>query len=99
MSPDSKVPQIILNGETIANPKSPLPPKKTNSFIKWIDSVYELFQEEPKTAEELDDNLTYEESQIRIINLASFLALSLGLIVTTLIGIRSWSPQQQILAK
>ena len=83
MSPDSKVPQIILNEETIANPKSSPPPKKTNSFIKWIDSVYELFQEEPKTAEELDDNL----------------ALSLGLIVTTLIGIRSWSPQQQILAK
>ena len=67
------------------------PPKKpTKSFMNWIDSIYELFQEtedNAKTDQGLDDNISYEESQVRIIILGSILAFSLALIATTIFGL------------
>ena len=69
------------------------PPKTqpTHSLVKWIDSVYEMFQDpeehENENAEDLNDNITYEESQVRIIILASFLALILAFTSTVMCGI------------
>ena len=63
-------------------------PRRTSIFT-WIDSVYELFQEEPEVdpkVEEIDENISYEESELRIIYLTSFLAFSLALIATVLMG-------------
>ena len=61
------------------------PKKQGYSVVKWLDSLYELFQEpESKEEEDVDDNISYEESQVRLIILFSFLALSLALIASIL---------------
>ena len=64
------------------------PKKQGYKVVKWMDSLYELFQE-PKSKEEedLDGNISYEESQVRLIILSSFLALSLALIASILSSI------------
>ena len=77
------------------------PKNQVNSLVKWIDSVYELFQDpESKEEDEVDDNLTYEESQVRLVILGSFLALSFALIASilaTLILINSGTTSTTIL--
>ena len=77
------------------------PKNQVNSLVKWIDSVYELFQDpESKEEDEVDDNLTYEESQVRLVILGSFLALSFALIASilaTLISINSGTTSTTIL--
>ena len=83
------------------------PTKQLNSIAKvatWIDSIYDLFQE-PKSNpvvsqdELLNDNISYEESEVRIIILASILALSLSLIASTMLGLlaANSSPTRQII--
>ena len=71
---------------------------RRNSILTWIDSVYELFQEEPEEennkVEEIDENISYEESQLRIIYLTSFLAFSFALIATVLMGMHLASTGQ-----
>ena len=54
---------------------------------KWFDSIYELFQteEEDSGTPDLDDNISYEASQIRLIILGSILAALFSTISTILI--------------
>ena len=79
------------------------PTKQVNSIAKWIDSIYDLFQEpEPESNsvdELLNDNISYEESEVRIIALASILALSLSLIASAMLGFHATnsSPTRQII--
>ena len=57
--------------------------KKT--IFRWIDSVYEIFQnEDPKESnEEMNDNISYEDSQIRLIILESILAILFSILATS----------------
>ena len=83
------------------------PTKQLNSIAKvatWIDSIYDLFQEpksNPVVSQDklLNDNISYEESEVRIIILASILALSLSLIASTMLGLlaANSSPTRQII--
>ena len=83
------------------------PTKQINSIAKvatWIDSIYDLFQEpksNPVVSQDklLNDNISYEESEVRIIILASILALSLSLIASTMLGLlaANSSPTRQII--
>ena len=84
------------NQEVIYNENLP----KRNSIVTWIDSIYELFQEEPEEnkVEGFDDNVTYEESEIRIIYISSILALFFALISMIMTGIvLAQSGQSQVL--
>ena len=76
------------------------PKKQGYSVVKWMDSMYELFQEPESKEEDVDDNISYEESQVRLIILSSFLALSLALtasILSSLILINSGTTSTTIL--
>ena len=57
---------------------------KSNLLSNWIDSVYELFQTEEEDSEDqnLDDNISYEESQIRLIILGLVFATLFASIAT-----------------
>ena len=76
------------------------PKKQGYKVVKWMDSLYELFQEPESKEEDVDDNISYEESQVRLIILSSFLALSLALtasILSSLILINSGTTSTTIL--
>ena len=69
------------------------PTKQFNSITKWIDSIFDVFQEPESNSvlmseeELLNDTLSYEESEVRIIILASILAFLLSLIASTMLGL------------
>ena len=59
--------------------------KNHNNIVsKWIDSIYELFQTEEENTDHqnLDDNISYEASQIRLIILGSIFATLFSSIAT-----------------
>ena len=80
---------VIINSHDINKE----PTKQVNSIGKWIDSIYDLFQEPESNSvvmsedKLLNDNISYEESEVQIIALASILALSLLLIASTMLGL------------
>ena len=62
-----------------------MPNKKDRSINKnFVDSIYELFQSEEVTSnyQDLDDNISYEASQIRLIILGSIFATLFSIIAT-----------------
>ena len=59
-------------------------------YVKWIDWFYDLFQKPEERldgTEDTNNDLTYEESQMRIMTMGSFLALSLAIIASIISGI------------
>ena len=80
---------VIINSHDINKE----PTKQVNSIGKWIDSIYDLFQEPESNSvvmsedKLLNDKISYEESEVQIIALASILALSLLLIASTMLGL------------
>ena len=77
------------------------PMKQSSSFFKWMDWLYSLFQKsEEKETEDIDDDITYDESQMRIILIGVFLAIALALVASTNLGvllINSAQPSQIVL--
>ena len=69
------------------------PTKQFNTITKWIDSIFDVFQEPESNSvlmseeELLNDTLSYEESEVRIIVLASILAFLLSLIASIMLGL------------
>ena len=77
------------------------PKTQSSSFLKWMDWLYSLFQKpEEKETEDIDDDITYDESQMRIILIGVFLATALALVASTNVGVllvNSAQPSQIVL--
>ena len=72
------------------------PKNQSRSFVTWIDWLYSLFQKpEEKETEDVDDDIPYDESQMRIIIIGTFLAISLALVASTNLGVLLAKSAQQ----
>ena len=64
------------------------PKNQSRSLVTWMDWLYSLFQKpEEKETEDIDDDIPYDESQMRIIIIGTFLAISLALVASTNLGV------------